>query len=332
MATPTPTPTLPSGHAVEIVRPGSRFLGQIDCVTRRPIEPDDMIVVCHHVPHPAVVTVRTWLEMPSCTNCAAANPGFGLPPMPPPGQGYKGPAIPTLVAPAGSLPGARREPERRRSSSMPLLILVGLLLLAAAGALVVALGGGDETSPPPTGQTTANEGIVVVPTDPPPTRAPAPTSAPRPTATLRPTTPPTRAPAPTTEPNRAGPTPRPAAPIDAIVLYDAGSDRALLALSDGGTIDLSQLGTSFLNIVAETNTPVGSVQFLLDGDDFCKNGRCLENTAPYSMAGDDNGNYYNNWDWSGLLGSHTIQIIPYSGANAGGERLPDVTLRFTVVP
>jgi len=328
MTTSTPSPTLPPGHAVEIVRPGSRFLGQIDYVTRRQIQVGDVIVVCHHVPHPAVVTVETWQEWPTCTNCNASNPA--PPPPRPSGPGYKEAGGPTLVAPVGSLPGAHREPERRSSSFVPLLIIFGLLLLAAAGALVVALGGGgNETSPPPNNQTTANDGIVVVPTDPPPTRTPAPS----PTATLQPTPlPPTRTPAPTPEQKIADPTPRPASPIDAIVLYDAGRDSPLPALGDGGTIDLSQLGTSSLNIVAETNTPVGSIKFLLDGSEFCKNGRCVENAPPFAMAGDNNGDYYNNWDWNELLGSHTIQIIPYSGANASGERLPDVTLRFTVVP
>ena len=317
----TPTPTLPPGHAVEIVRPGSPFLGQIDYVTRRQIQVGDVIVVCHNVPYPAVLTTDSWRELPRCTNCTATNSDVGLPPI---YQEPKGPAGSTLAAPPRSLPDTQREQERR-SSVVPLLLIAGVAILVAAFIFVALSGGGGETSPPPTATTTPV--VVIDPTEPPP---PTPTSTPAPQPTPTPLPPPPPEPPQPEPPEPAEP--REKSPISEIVLYDAGGDYPLLTLSDGGTIDLSQLGTRSLNIVAETNTPVGSVQFLLDGNVFDKNGRTIENTPPYAMAGDVDGDYYNNWDWNELLGSHTIQIIPYSGSNASGERLSDVTLRFTVVP
>ena len=67
---------------------------------------------------------------------------------------------------------------------------------------------------------------------------------------------------------------------------------------------------------------VGSVKFVLDGAPFR-----IEGGAPYALAGDVSGNYN---PWTPSLGSHTLQVIPYSGGNATGTQGTGMTVNFTV--
>lgn len=105
--------------------------------------------------------------------------------------------------------------------------------------------------------------------------------------------------------------------LEALILIDpARGDVGVLR--DGDTIDLGRLGTSYLDVRAETTGPVGSVFFLLDGTAFDLNGRSVENAAPFIMGGDQEGALYGNWDWSSLAGSeHTIAA--YACNQSGGQ-------------
>lgn len=105
-------------------------------------------------------------------------------------------------------------------------------------------------------------------------------------------------------------------PPERLVLTNAnGSD--ITTLRDGDTIDLNRLGR-YLDVRAETNGSVGSVVFLLDGLSFCPHGRCVENSPPYIMNGDQSGDPYGDWDWTTLAGgAHTISA--YACDRANGE-------------
>ena len=105
-------------------------------------------------------------------------------------------------------------------------------------------------------------------------------------------------------------------PPERLVLINTnGSD--ITTLRDGDTIDLNRLGR-YLDVRAETNGSVGSVVFLLDGLSFCPHGRCAENSPPYIMNGDQNGDLYGDWDWATLAGgAHTISA--YTCDRANGE-------------
>lgn len=129
------------------------------------------------------------------------------------------------------------------------------------------------------------------PTNLPPTNVPSPRPTPRPTPTLRPTR-----------------TPIPPSLIVRLELVNARSDFAVQTLEDGDTISLTRVGR-YLNIQAVAESGIESVLFFLDGQAFCLNDRCLENGAPYAMAGDINGDYQENWDWQGMLGKHTITAV-----------------------
>lgn len=189
-------------------------------------------------------------------------------------------------------------------------------------------GGGVVFTPvPPTGVVESATAGGVALTDP------APTAKPPATATRTPTPrPPTRTPRP---PTPRPPTPIPhqaASPINQVRLYDADSQRLIGTLSDGDTIRLSDFGTTYLNIeVTADSSKVGSVFFFVDGRCYELNGRCIENTPPFFMAGDINGRAYDNWDWSGLAGgTHVFEFIPYDQKNGQGNRLPSKILTLTI--
>ncbi|MEZ4773064.1 MAG: DUF4331 family protein [Bacteroidia bacterium] len=109
-------------------------------------------------------------------------------------------------------------------------------------------------------------------------------------------------------------------------LYNAVSDQPVGPLSDGDVVDLDQIGTNKLNIVAAT-TPgtVGSVVFALNGNlNFSK-----DNTFPYSMPGDNgNGGFFQ------LVfspGTYTVTATPYTGKSGQGVQGMPKTITFTVI-
>lgn len=126
--------------------------------------------------------------------------------------------------------------------------------------------------------------------------------------TIQPTASPTNPP-PTNIPSpRPTRTPIPPSFITRLELVNARSDFAVQTLKEGDTISLARAGR-YLNIQAVAESGIESVLFYLDGQAFCLNDRCLENGAPYAMAGDINGDYQENWDWQGMLGKHTITAV-----------------------
>lgn len=120
--------------------------------------------------------------------------------------------------------------------------------------------------------------------------------------------------APTSEPPTAT-LALPSPPERLVLINSAGGD--IKTLRDGDTVDLSRVA-SFLDVRAETNGSVGSVVFLLDGSPFCPHKRCVENSPPYIMGGDQSGTPYGDWDWATLAsGRHTISA--YACDRANGE-------------
>ena len=140
--------------------------------------------------------------------------------------------------------------------------------------------------------------------------------------------------APPPQPTPAPPTPAPPTPIpqfiDRLVLFAPGRGE-VMTLHDGATVDLSAAGTTFLDVTAEVySSQVGSVGFLLDGRPFDVHGRSVENASPYIMGGDLSGEPYGDWDWSGLIGNHTIGAYACTHANGEGVCSAVVTYRIVV--
>ncbi|MFQ6132907.1 MAG: putative collagen-binding domain-containing protein, partial [Armatimonadota bacterium] len=116
--------------------------------------------------------------------------------------------------------------------------------------------------------------------------------------------------------------------VTKFTLINADADRPIGRfdpLPDGAVVNLAKLPTRNLNIVAHTSTDLtGSVRFALDGDDNFR----LENSAPYALAGDTNGNY---GAWTPTVGKHTLTATPYSQARAEGQAGRALTITFEVV-
>jgi hypothetical protein len=94
-------------------------------------------------------------------------------------------------------------------------------------------------------------------------------------------------------------------------------------IPSGATLTLSTLPTQQLSIRANA-TGVGSVKFVMDGA-----APHVESYAPYSLCGDAT-TTYTPCPSLDAVGSHTLTVTPYSGANATGTAGPALTLPFSV--
>jgi hypothetical protein len=109
--------------------------------------------------------------------------------------------------------------------------------------------------------------------------------------------------------------------ISKLSLVKASTDTVLRSLVNGSTITLST-DSSSLNIRADVSGTVGSVAFFLDG----KLVR-TENNAPYSIAGDNSGNYL---PWTPTVGGHVLRVVPYQYDNRSGAIGTAMEISFTV--
>ena len=109
-----------------------------------------------------------------------------------------------------------------------------------------------------------------------------------------------------------------AAPAQSIVeflLIDSDADTVIGPLYDGQTVYVADLPTSNFNVQAITSpATVGSVRFYVD-DVLARN----ENVAPYTFAGDYQGDFYS---WTPTPGQHNLSAIAFSGASGSGTAMP----------
>ncbi len=114
--------------------------------------------------------------------------------------------------------------------------------------------------------------------------------------------------------------------VTGFALIDADTDQPVAGFDpilSGAVLNLGTLPSRNLNLRADTApSTVGSVRFDLDGTLSTQNG------APYSLAGDTNGDYF---PWTPPLGSRSVAATPYSLADAGGTAGLAATLTFSVV-
>ncbi|QOV88005.1 PKD domain-containing protein [Humisphaera borealis] len=107
-----------------------------------------------------------------------------------------------------------------------------------------------------------------------------------------------------------------------VQLANAATDQTISAMTDGMTIDTGVVGTA-LSITAQPAGKAGSVVFKLDGKTVS-----TETYAPYSIAGDANGNLN---AWTPTTGKHTLQVQQFAAANGKGTLQGQRTVAFTVV-
>jgi hypothetical protein len=109
------------------------------------------------------------------------------------------------------------------------------------------------------------------------------------------------------------------------VLVDAATDEPLTQLRDEAIVDLSELGTRALNIVAEVASAGddASVRFGLDGSERYR----IENEAPFALAGNIGSDYRS---WTPSLGSHVLMAEPYAERDAEGAAGAALSIAFDV--
>lgn len=322
---------LPANHHAETLAAHSPavVLGRACAATGEVLRPGDEVVVCDAAPGRDPITVAGWATLGSCPHCGASTglvaayvpPTWGAPSAPP-------------IRPAPTPPAADRERSPALVGGLIGLFLLAALAIAVAVFLFVLRTRDGEPAPLPIAALTATAGAVTAgPTadDRPATAAATATPlviAVQPSATATPAAPtPTLMPTATTAPS-----PTPNSPTTPLILIDPGDGGAIRALRAEDTINLSDLGRDTFNVLADVDSAaVESVIFLLDGAPFCPRGNCVENVAPYYMGGDQGGNPYDDWDWSALLGTHTLTAIPCSGDGGTGDCFVPVEVRLTIV-
>ncbi len=114
------------------------------------------------------------------------------------------------------------------------------------------------------------------------------------------------------------------AAVTGFILINADTDLPLGSLTAGQTLNLANLPSQNLNVRADTVDSIGSVRFRLDATTNFK----TENTSPYALFGDQNGDY-NAGSFS--LGSHTLTATPFSQSNANGTAGTALSVSFTVI-
>ena len=111
-------------------------------------------------------------------------------------------------------------------------------------------------------------------------------------------------------PPPAPPPPPPTAPTfgaTGFMLVNADANNDIGPLSPGQTVKLSSPN---VNVHVLTTGTIGSVQFLIDGQQTR-----VEGAAPYAFGGDAGADYL---PWNAPLGTHTLRAVAYSGPNLTG--------------
>lgn len=125
------------------------------------------------------------------------------------------------------------------------------------------------------------------------------------------------------------PTPTPTPPvylpmIESLTLINADTNQPIAEydpIPAEVTLDLSTLPA--LSVRANAGkTPIGSVQFVLNGEVTH-----TENYAPYAIAGDNAEGFI---AWTPPVGEHTLTVIPYTQLNGQGDAGETITINLTV--
>ncbi len=114
----------------------------------------------------------------------------------------------------------------------------------------------------------------------------------------------------------------PAPAVTGALLINADTDLMIGALGPEQTLDLASFATRRLNIQITTSDGTGSVRMTYDGVSK------VENFAPFSLAGDTNGDFA---AWTPGVGSHTLVVTPFAGSGATGAAGTPVTIRLNIV-
>ena len=110
--------------------------------------------------------------------------------------------------------------------------------------------------------------------------------------------------------------------VTGFVLVDATSELDILPIIDGSTIDINSLGTDKFSVRVNTTEVTESTYIALSGP---RNYSRTENVTPYSLFGDNAGQYFGR---SLPPGSYTITATPYSEDHLNGAQGKALSIRF----
>jgi len=110
-------------------------------------------------------------------------------------------------------------------------------------------------------------------------------------------------------------------------LINADNDLEIANLSNGDVINLAELPSQRINIVANIQPnilplQIGSVVFTLN------NSKYTENEIPFALRGDISGNYNH---WVPPVGNYTLNATPYTEAGGKGTPGKSFTINFKVI-
>lgn len=119
----------------------------------------------------------------------------------------------------------------------------------------------------------------------------------------------------------------PEAAVTSFTLWDAFNDVEIGPLVEGQNVDLCEIGTQKLSIVAHTtNSIIGKVEFELSGTKTFSQG---DRSAPYSLNRDNGADDYNAFNFN-LDGPYTITATPFQ-TEAGEGPMTALTVNFNIV-
>ncbi|MDX2303441.1 MAG: alkaline phosphatase D family protein [Microscillaceae bacterium] len=115
--------------------------------------------------------------------------------------------------------------------------------------------------------------------------------------------------------------------LSRLVLINADTDKEIGELKDGQVVNLAEIGTNHLSVMAVTQpSPTGSVIFNLNGP---VSQQTIENLLPYALFGDMPGRDFNGKPFG--TGEYTLETIAYNANNGQGAASEPLNVKFEVV-
>ena len=112
--------------------------------------------------------------------------------------------------------------------------------------------------------------------------------------------------------------------IAGLTLVNANTDQDIQPLYDGAVVNLDAIGTTNLTVRADVVGTVSSVKFTLTGSGATIK---TENNAPYSLAGNSNGNYA---PYTLGVGVYRLKAQSYTADNASGSAGGAMDIEFVI--
>ncbi len=116
--------------------------------------------------------------------------------------------------------------------------------------------------------------------------------------------------------------------VTGLVLIDTADGRTIERLRPGMTLNLAALPRERLSVRADVRGAPASVRFAHNGDDD-DDDASIEENAPWTIRGDDDGRTFNAWPLA--PGTHSLTVTPFAADAAKGAAGKAMSVKFTVI-